>query len=57
MGKRLALVVLRLVIAYTVFYFDFEFAPGEDGTAINRDAVNQQILKAGKLHCVFRQKA
>jgi tryprostatin B 6-hydroxylase len=56
-GKRLAMIVLRFTIAYTVWNYDFQFAPGEDGTAIHQDAVNQLILKAGKLECVFRQRA
>ncbi|KAL7787138.1 cytochrome P450 [Trichoderma ceciliae] len=55
-GKKLAMVVLRFVIAYTVWHYEFQFAPGEDGTAIYRDAANQQILKAGKLQCIFRQR-
>ncbi|KAL7944135.1 cytochrome P450 [Trichoderma barbatum] len=55
-GKRLAMIVLRFVCAYTVWYYDFELAPGEDGIAIHRDSVNGQILKAGKLECVFTQK-
>ncbi|KAH8812322.1 cytochrome P450 [Xylogone sp. PMI_703] len=55
-GKRLGLLVLRLVLAYTVWNYDFEFAPGEDGTAIHRDAANQLILKAGKLECVFHPR-
>ncbi|KAL7931819.1 cytochrome P450 [Trichoderma chlorosporum] len=55
-GKKLALLVLRFVLAYTVWYYDFEFAPGEDGTAIHRDSINGLILKAGKLECVFTQR-
>ncbi|EGR47011.1 uncharacterized protein TRIREDRAFT_64900 [Trichoderma reesei QM6a] len=56
-GRRIALIVIRLVLAYTTWYYEFEFAPGEDGVAIDRDAVNGQILKAGKLECVFTQRA
>lgn len=51
------MIVLRFVLAYTVWYYDFEFAPGEDGIAVLRDSFNGQILKAGKLECVFTQKA
>lgn len=53
----MALIVLRLVLAYTVLNYDFEFAPGEDGTRIHRDAFNQLILKPGKLECVFKKRA
>ncbi|KAL7805663.1 cytochrome P450 [Trichoderma aethiopicum] len=56
-GRRIALNVIRFVIAYTVWYYEFEFASGEDGVAIDRDSVNGQILKAGKLECVFTQRA
>ncbi|RFU25190.1 hypothetical protein B7463_g11145, partial [Scytalidium lignicola] len=55
-GKRMALLVLRLVLAYTILNYDFEFAPGEDGTRIHKDAFNQLILKAGKLECVFKRR-
>ncbi|UKZ52617.1 hypothetical protein TrVGV298_006398 [Trichoderma virens] len=56
-GKRLAMIVMRFVLAYTIWYYDFEFALGEDGIAIHRDAINGQILKPGKLECVFTQRA
>lgn len=55
-GRRLALLVVRFVLAYTVWNYDFEFAPGEDGVAIHRDAVNQLIIKAGHLNCVFHAR-
>lgn len=56
-GKRLAMIVLRFTIAYTVWNYDFKFAPGEDGTSIHRDMINQAILKAGGLQCVFNKRA
>ncbi|KAL7908177.1 cytochrome P450 [Trichoderma velutinum] len=56
-GKRVAMIVLRSVLAYTVWYYDFEFAPGEDGLAIHRDSIDASILKPGKLECVFTQRA
>ncbi|KAL6898691.1 cytochrome P450 [Trichoderma evansii] len=56
-GRRLALIVLRFTIAYTVWNYDFKFAPGEDGTSIHRDMINQAILKAGALQCVFTERA
>ncbi|KAM0447685.1 hypothetical protein ACHAO4_008826 [Trichoderma viride] len=42
---------------YTVWNYDFKFAPGEDGTSIHRDMINQAILKAGPLKCVFNKRA
>ncbi|EHK47065.1 hypothetical protein TRIATDRAFT_194962 [Trichoderma atroviride IMI 206040] len=56
-GRRLAIIVLRFTIAYTVWNYDFKFAPGEDGTSIHRDMINQAILKAGPLQCVFNKRA
>ncbi|KAL6855681.1 cytochrome P450 [Trichoderma novae-zelandiae] len=55
-GRRIALIVIRLVLAYTTWYYEFELAPGEDGAALHRDAADRQILKAGKLECVFTQR-
>ena len=54
-GRRLALMLLRIIAAYTLWNFEFEFAPGEDGTALTRDLVNQIILKTGPLHLRFKQ--
>ncbi|KAK3990437.1 Tryprostatin B 6-hydroxylase [Cladorrhinum sp. PSN332] len=55
-GKRLGQQVLRLVVAYTVYYFRVEFAPGEDGTAIYAQARNNMILKPGPCMLVFRER-
>ena len=55
-GQRLAMMVLRLVLAYTVLYYRFEFAPGEDGTDIHSKARNNIILKAGPLKLVFEER-
>ena len=49
------MVVLRLALASTILAYDFELAAGEDGTAIESESINQLILKAGKLECVFRK--
>ncbi|KAK5651342.1 hypothetical protein OQA88_12575 [Cercophora sp. LCS_1] len=55
-GKRVAMVVLRLVLSYTVLNYRFEFAPGEDGSAIHREAKDNLILKAGPLNVVFSKR-
>ncbi|KAK3312632.1 cytochrome P450 [Apodospora peruviana] len=55
-GKRLAMMVLRLVLSYTVYKYRFELAAGEDGTAIRREAVNNLILKPGPLNLVFTNR-
>lgn len=51
------MMVLRLVLSYTVYHYQFEFAPGEDGTAIHREARNNIILKAGPLRLAFTKRA
>jgi hypothetical protein len=48
--------VLRLVLSYTTYYYQFDLAPGEDGTAIHREAKNKLILKAGPLNLVFARR-
>lgn len=50
------MVVLRLVLSYTVLNYRFEFAPGEDGSAIHREAKDNLILKAGPLNVVFAKR-
>ncbi|KAF6830293.1 L-ornithine-N5-monooxygenase [Colletotrichum plurivorum] len=55
-GRRLALNVLRLTIAYTLWNYDFEFAPGEDGRTFENQAKFQLIVKPAKLECVFRKR-
>lgn len=56
MGKRLAMMVLRLVLSYTVYGYRFRFAPGEDGSAIYSEAKDNLILKAGPLKVVFDKR-
>ena len=51
------MMVLRLVLSYTVLNFRFEFAPGEDGTAIYREAKDNLVLRAGPLNLVFHREA
>ncbi|KAK4187949.1 Tryprostatin B 6-hydroxylase [Podospora australis] len=55
-GKRLAMNVLRLVLSYTVFHYEFEFAPGEDGTAIYARARDNLVIRAGPLNLVFKKR-
>jgi len=50
------MMVLRLVLSYTVYTYRFGLAPGEDGTAIRREARNNLILKAGPLSVVFAER-
>ncbi|KAI5460133.1 L-ornithine-N5-monooxygenase [Mariannaea sp. PMI_226] len=52
-GKRLVKNVLHMVIAYTLWTYDFEFAPGEDGTMFHQNDKFQVALKPGRVECVF----
>jgi hypothetical protein len=56
-GKKIAMMLMRFVVAYTITEYDFEFAPGEDGTAIGRDQVNLTLLKPGKLNLSFKKRS
>ncbi|TID03657.1 Tryprostatin B 6-hydroxylase [Colletotrichum higginsianum] len=56
-GRRLALNVLRLTIAYTLWHYDFRFAPGEDGKRFEEEAKFQLIVKPADLHCVFTKRS
>jgi len=47
---------MRLVIAYTVYHYKVEFAPGEDGTTIYTKARNNLILKPGPCMLVFKKR-
>lgn len=55
-GKRLAKRVLVMAVAYTLYNYDFEFAPGEDGGRFERDEKWEVILKPGRLDCVFTKR-
>ncbi|KAK0736749.1 cytochrome P450 [Apiosordaria backusii] len=52
-GKRMGMSVIRLVLAYTVYHYTWDFAPGEDGTRIYSESRDNLILKAGPLNVVF----
>lgn len=56
-GKRLALCLVRQVLASTVWHYGFKFATGEKGLEIHDKAVNQLILKAGPLYCEFEPRS
>ncbi|OHF00837.1 L-ornithine-N5-monooxygenase [Colletotrichum orchidophilum] len=55
-GRRLAWNVLRLTIAYTLWNYDFQFAPGEYGKTFEEEAKFQLIVKPAKLDCVFTKR-
>ncbi|KAF9873728.1 cytochrome p450 [Colletotrichum karsti] len=55
-GKRLAMNVVRMTIAYTLWNYDFGFAPGEDGSSLDGEAKFQLIVKPGRLNCVFKKR-
>jgi hypothetical protein len=55
-GRHIALRLIRLLLANTLWHYEFKFAPGEHGVDIHEKAVNQLILKAGPLYCVFEKR-
>lgn len=55
-GKQLALMELRMVLAETVWNYEFQFAPGEDGHIIENETMDLVILKAAPLHLVFKKR-
>ncbi|EFW99477.1 3-hydroxyacyl-CoA dehydrogenase [Grosmannia clavigera kw1407] len=55
-GKRFALQLIRLVLAYTTWHYEFGFAPGEDGTRIYRESRNNVVIESGKLELVFKRR-
>jgi hypothetical protein len=51
------MMLMRLVVAYTLTEFDFEFAPDEDGTAIVRDTKDVTLVKPGELRLRFTKRS
>ena len=49
------MMVLRMVVAYTVWQYDFKMAAGEDGDVLGR-ARNAMIIKPGSLAVVFSKR-
>lgn len=49
------MMVLRKVLATTVLAYDFDFPPGDNGSAIFTQMRNQIIMKAGPLPLIFVQ--
>ncbi|KAK4653470.1 hypothetical protein QC762_506640 [Podospora pseudocomata] len=52
-GKRMGMAVVRLVLAYTVYSYTWNSAPGEDGKRIYSESKDNLILKAGTFNAVF----
>jgi cytochrome P450 family 628 len=55
-GRQLALMELRYLLAYTVWNYEFAYAPGETGRRMDEESVDLVILKAGKLDVVFTKR-
>jgi cytochrome P450 len=56
-GKQLALMELREVIARIVTQFDIAFAPGEDGTVLFEKTKDVFTLEVAPLKMVFKQRS
>jgi tryprostatin B 6-hydroxylase len=55
-GRPLALMNLRSTIARLVMEFDFQFAPGEDGSRFLGDAKDNFVFYPGDLNMVFTRR-
>jgi cytochrome P450 len=55
-GKQLALMELRNVIARIVTEFDVKFAPGEDGTALLEKSTDTFTIALAPLMLVFNKR-
>jgi tryprostatin B 6-hydroxylase len=55
-GKQLALMEIRNVIARIVTEFDVKFAPGEDGTALLKETMDTFTLALAPLMLVFTKR-
>ncbi|KAK4225971.1 hypothetical protein QBC38DRAFT_249076 [Podospora fimiseda] len=55
-GKPLALMNIRSVISKLVCNFDISFAPGEDGSKVETEAVDHFVLGLGPLKLVLKQR-
>lgn len=55
-GKQLALMELRTVVAYLVTAFDVKFAPGEDGTRLLNDSKDFFTISTSDLEVIFTRR-
>lgn len=55
-GKNLAYAEMRIVVALLASKYDFSFAPGEDGSAVEADMVDQFTGNPGQLKLVFQKR-
>ncbi|KAK0671599.1 putative cytochrome P450 E-class, group I [Cercophora samala] len=56
-GKRMGMTVVRLILAYTVYNYTWDFAPGEDGRRIYSESRDNLISKAGPFKACFTPRA
>ncbi|KAI3392010.1 hypothetical protein diail_6337 [Diaporthe ilicicola] len=54
-GRRLALMVAKIVLSYTVTLYDFKYPDGQNASSFLSNCKNQLILKPGKLDCIFTE--
>jgi cytochrome P450 len=55
-GKPLALMELRSVLAKLILTFDVDFAPGEDGTNLIEKGRDHFTMETGPLNLVFKKR-
>ena len=55
-GRPLALLSIRTLLAKLVLTYDFAFAPGETGCGIEEDSQEHFTLVPGDLHIIFTKR-
>lgn len=56
-GKRLAIMQLRLVLSQILLNYDVSFSPGTDVDAIERDMTDELTASPGKFNAVFAPRS
>lgn len=47
---------VRLVIAHTVYRYKLSFAPGEDGSSMEADAIDISLMRPGRCDLCFQKR-
>ena len=55
-GKRYAKMVLRMVIAETVWNYRLDLPSGEDPSRVQKEAKNVLVVRPGTLNLVFTKR-
>ena len=56
-GKRYALMVIRLVVAETIWRYNLELPPDEDPTRVQKETKNVLVVRPGTLNLIMTRRA